>query len=359
MRWVVDLVRGTGGVGGARAGPEYVWSPGAPMTVCRAQEAVIAHVDASVRPHVREEPTHARVGGHRTDAELSRGRCLVLQGDLVLCPRAEAMVAEGHAKAVRGEICAGCLACADGRAGHDPIRVPDRCVHPRAPGGLVPWRSARGSADHGQGRDVDQAVVTGRPPGALGSQTASGHEIMPGRRVAPSAGPRLEHPDHPEPAAAASWSHRQCLPGLSGAPTVEVGEGVLVATGQGSACHRERQGHQDVRERQPQTLVVVEPWLGLVLLARGTGPVLTGVGAVLVLWAGRTGRALAAARRRAARRHVLPGPPMTGPPPVATCGTGRGAMAAAHLRALHQPRSAMLRVMASAPRCAALAVRGV
>lgn len=173
-RWVVDLGRGPGGVGGARAGPAYVWSPGAPMTGCRAQAAVIAHVDASVRPHVRAEPTPARVGGHRTDADLSRGRCLVLTGDLVLCPRAEAMVAEGHANAVRGEICAGVVAGADGRAGHDPILVPDRGVHPRAPGGRVPWRAARGAADHGQGRDVDQAGVTGRPPPATRSCPGGG-----------------------------------------------------------------------------------------------------------------------------------------------------------------------------------------
>jgi len=101
MRWVVDRVRCTGGGGGDRAGPASCWSPGEHRTGSRAQEAVIAHVDASVRQPVLEEATQARCGCHRTDADLIRGRCLVLNGDRVICPRAEAMVADGHAKAVR------------------------------------------------------------------------------------------------------------------------------------------------------------------------------------------------------------------------------------------------------------------
>src|SRR5882724_3726975 len=217
----------------------------------------------------------------------------------------------------------------------------------------------RGAEAHGEGRDVDQDVWPGSQPGALGRQTSSCHAIMPVRMGAPSAGPRLEHPDHPEPAAAAPWLHRQCRPGLRGAPQAEVVAGVLVATGQGAACHRARQGQQDVRDRPPQPRVVVAPWRGLVLLARGTGPVLTGVVAVMGRVAGRTVIDRAGARLRAARRHIRQGPPMPGPPPVATCGTGRGAMEAEHRRVLPPHRSAMTRWRAAAPRCAALAVRGV
>jgi len=197
MRWVVDRVRCTGGVGGDRAGPASCWSPGEPMTGSRAQAAVIAHGDASVRQHVRAEPTQARCGCHRPDADLLRGRCLGLQGDRVICPRAEAMVADGHAHAGRCSIVAGVLAGADGLAGHDPSRVPARGVHPRAPGGLGPWRAARGAEAHGAGRDVDQDVWPGSQPGARGRQTAAGHAIMPVRMGAPSAGPRLAPPTIP------------------------------------------------------------------------------------------------------------------------------------------------------------------
>jgi hypothetical protein len=68
---------------------------------------------------------------------------------------------------------------------------------------------------------------------------------------------------------------------------------------------------------------------------------------------------LAAERLRAVLRKVLHGPAMTGQHPVATCGTVRGAMDAEKICDLHHHRSAMTRVMAAAPRCAALAVKCV
>jgi hypothetical protein len=169
----------------------------------------------------------------------------------------------------------------------------------------------------------------------------------------------MEHPYHPDPAADEPWIQRQFLQGLRGAPKEDVVEGFLVATGQGSEFHRERQGHQEVRDRQQQTLLVVEPLLGLVLLALGTVPVLTGVVAVMVLLAGLTVIDLAAERLRAALRNVLHGPPMTGQHPVVKFGTVRGAMDAENLSDLHHHRSSMTRLMASAPRCSALAVRCV
>jgi hypothetical protein len=131
------------------------------MAVARAQEAVIAHVDESVRQHVLEEPTNELFGCHRTAADLVRGRCLVLKGDLVIFQLQDAIVADGHAQDVRCQIFAGFLACADGLAVHDPSLVPDRFVHPREPVGLVQWRSALGSEDHAEGLDVDQDVWAG------------------------------------------------------------------------------------------------------------------------------------------------------------------------------------------------------
>jgi hypothetical protein len=43
------------------------------MTVARAQEAVIAHFDASVRQHVLAEPTNEFFGCHRTASDLICG----------------------------------------------------------------------------------------------------------------------------------------------------------------------------------------------------------------------------------------------------------------------------------------------
>ena len=132
-----------------------------------------------------------------------------------------------------------------------------------------------------------------------------------------------------------------------------------MAAGQPSEFLRERKGHHEVRHRQQQTLLVFQPLLGLVLLALGTVPVLTGVVAVMIRLAGLTVIDLAAERLRAALLNVLHGPPMTGQHPVAKLRAVLGAMDAENIRDLHHHRSPMRRLMASAPRCSALAVRCV
>jgi hypothetical protein len=100
--------------------------------------------------------------------------------------------------------------------------------------------SELGAEDHREGLDVDQEVLASRPPGALGRQTSSSNDIMHVGMVAQSAGPRMEHPYHPDPAADEPRIQRQCLQGLGGAPKEEVVEGLLVTTGQGSEFRRER-----------------------------------------------------------------------------------------------------------------------
>jgi hypothetical protein len=80
----VARVMFTGGVGFDRAGTENFSEPGEPMTVSRAQEAVIAHFDEAVRQHVLEEPTTDLFGCYRTDSDLIRGRVLGLKGNSVI-----------------------------------------------------------------------------------------------------------------------------------------------------------------------------------------------------------------------------------------------------------------------------------
>ena len=105
--------------------------------------------------------------------------------------------------------------------------------------------------------------------------------------------------------------------------------------------------------------MVVEPVLGLVLLARGTGPVLTGVVAVLVRAAGLTVIDLAAAASPCGTAQCPAWPAGDGKQPVTELRAVLGAMDAENVRDLHHHRSPLRRLMASAPRCAALAVRCV
>ena len=83
----------------------------------------------------------------------------------------------------------GCLAPPDGLAVHDPVLAPDVRIHEREPVGLLQVMAELGSEEDRQGGDVDQEVLAGRPPGALGRESPSGHEIMHVRMVAQVAGP--------------------------------------------------------------------------------------------------------------------------------------------------------------------------
>jgi hypothetical protein len=105
--------------------------------------------------------------------------------------------------------------------------------------------------------------------------------------------------------------------------------------------------------------LVFQPMLGLVLLARGTVPALTGVVAVMLLSAGLTVRDLAAERLRAAPLNVLQSTKMTRKPPVAKLRAVLRAMDAENLSDRHHHSSPMRRLIASAPSCSALAVRCV
>jgi hypothetical protein len=132
-----------------------------------------------------------------------------------------------------------------------------------------------------------------------------------------------------------------------------------VAAGRRSQFIRECEGHQEVRHRQQETLLVLQPELGLVILALGTVPVLAGVKAVVILLAVVTVIDLAAKPGRAARLDVLHGPTMRGRHPVAKLGSVRGAMKAEDVSQLHHQRSLMRRLMASEASCSARTVRWV
>lgn len=203
---------------------------GAPRPVPRAQEAGSAPVDDSVRPPVVQQPRPARVGRPGRGLRLRRDRGLVLTREVAIFQRAPTVGADGHAQDVGSQGSAGVLATADGRAVDDPVLVPAARIYERDQSRLLPGLSERRAAAHGQGRAVDQAVLAGRPPGPRGCESPSGNDVRHVGRGAQRAGPGLEHPDHPDPAADAPWIQRQCLSGLGRAPNEAVVEGFLGAT---------------------------------------------------------------------------------------------------------------------------------
>src|SRR5262245_26617461 len=148
--WMLTCCGGFNG-----AGTEYGADLGEHMTIPRAQEAVIAHLDESVRQHVLKKPPNALFGSDRRGCRVIRGRVLILKRDLAIFQRDDAIVADGHANDVRGQIAKGVLATADGLAVHDPVLAPGALIDEREQLSLMQLRSELSTEEHGQGFDVD------------------------------------------------------------------------------------------------------------------------------------------------------------------------------------------------------------
>jgi hypothetical protein len=106
-------------------------------TVGRAEQAVIAYFDESVREHVLQKTTDKLVGRPRAGFPLRSGCLLVLERDMALCKREDAVVADGHAKDVRSKVSEGVLATADRHTVHDPVLLPYVLIDARAQSSLV------------------------------------------------------------------------------------------------------------------------------------------------------------------------------------------------------------------------------
>jgi hypothetical protein len=349
----------TGGIGVDGVGPEACSRPVEPRTVGGAEPAGIAPLDASGGPHGLKTTPHTRFGRPRTGVALVGGRGLGRNGDVALWPRAEAVMAEGHPQDGRRQISQGFFPTAHRRTVNHPGLVPALRLHAREPGGLVPVVAALGPEPPRPRRDVDQKGVAGGEPSAIGRESPARHEVGHGRRGAPVAGPGVQHATHAEAAAQEPGVPRQVLQGLRGAPQQDVVDHLLGAACQRSQRLGSRAGAHAGRDRQPHTLLTCQPRWGWSLVTLGSGPVLTGVGAVvrgLAVWAPIE---RAAKTRWAARRDVLHDPKRRGRPPVATWSPVLGAMKADEVGYRHQHRSLRRRFMAAAPSGAARTVRGV
>jgi hypothetical protein len=130
-----------------RAGTEYFSGPVEHMSVPRAQDAVIAHFDESVRQHVLKKPTHTLFGRAGRACDLISGRFLVLKRDVAILQREEALMADGHSNDIRGKISEGVFATADWLTVHHPVLFPYVLIDVREQVGFFQLVSERGAED--------------------------------------------------------------------------------------------------------------------------------------------------------------------------------------------------------------------
>ncbi len=235
-------------------GPESGADPGEHLPVPRAPEAVIAYVEAAVRPHVRKHPAHARLGRHRRGVDLSRGRVLVLQRDVAIFPREDTGVADGHAQ-------------------RDGARY-RKAASPRPTGsqGTTPsvfqtWAAPSGTrsvgcryARHVARTRPDRGVTWPRQSWREGPQAPSAESPPPATRSGPWGGERRARvqgwspPTLPIRPPMHLGSHARACQAAADAPHEEVVEGLRVVAGPPAECRRERTGRHDVRHRPQETL---------------------------------------------------------------------------------------------------------
>lgn len=101
------------------------------------------------------------------------------------------------------------------------------------------------------------------------------------RMVGHSAGPGVEDAHHTDLAAKVFGVEGECLQGRSRGLQEHVVQTLLVRTGSRPQCLRQGKGHEKIGHGQEQLPLRVEPPGGLVVLARGTVPMLAGMIALL------------------------------------------------------------------------------
>src|SRR5882724_6362923 len=128
------------------------------------EQAIVTDLDEPKGEHVLEEATDELLGTDGAMLELVSGRLFVRESDLTIMQLAEAVVAEGHTKDVRGEIVEGLLARAHRFGMHDPVFAPDAgrdCGEQSSLFQLIAKLSAKDPGEHFDG--YEKVFACGTP----------------------------------------------------------------------------------------------------------------------------------------------------------------------------------------------------
>src|SRR6266542_4814302 len=148
-----------------------------------AEQTVVTDLDEPIREHVLEEAANELGGSDGATLELVSGRFFVRESDLAIMELAEAVVADGHAKDVSGEILEGCLALADRLAVNYPPLFPYAPVHCGEKAGVFQLITQLGAEDYGQRFFRYQKVWACRLPVSVSREAAAGDQRVNANRI--------------------------------------------------------------------------------------------------------------------------------------------------------------------------------
>jgi hypothetical protein len=185
------------------------------VAVARAKQAVLPDLDTVVRQDVWQEPAEEFLGSARADLDCPGLGVLVLEGDLAICERAEAVVADRHTKDVGSQRVSGVRSTTDRFTMHHPVLFPEGVGDKVKPRGLAPRLAHVGTQPDGKRLDRHPEIFPGwEPLTALGSKSTCGHQVVPMGMLGHGASPGVQDPDHPELSADKPWIYGEVLEGL-------------------------------------------------------------------------------------------------------------------------------------------------
>ena len=271
------------------------------------EEAEIAHFHEAARQDMLEEALDEVLHGESTGFELAGVGGAVLESELgsfhaaTVMDGEQAPVADGDAVDVRGQILESSLPIADLFAIDNPFSPPDLGRDVGVEGGSA-QSALEGSAEQlGEGLHMQEEVFAGGQPRLpITAYPAAGSQVMHVGMVEQVAGPGVQHAYHANLPAHKAWIFCQLLGCPGGSAEEQVVDQLLVLAGNLAQFRWKREGQQEVRDAQEQSLLHFQPVLGLLVLAFGAVAVAAGVIAVADFTAGRADEDLPTQRLGAA-----------------------------------------------------------
>ena len=205
-------------------------------------------------------------------------------------------------KDVRSQVLEGRAAVADRFAVDDPVLFPDGGRDIVGEARFLQGVEEFGLEDSGEGFDREQEVMVGRQPGVMiGCQPTRGNEIVNVRMIGQVASPGVQDTDQAKLSADKTGILGQELRCSCGCAKEQVIDKCLVTAGEWAEGGGDGEGEHEVRDRQQEILLFLEPILGFIVLALWAMTVAAGVIAVLDLVAMRAGEGLSTQGRSTAQ----------------------------------------------------------
>lgn len=249
----------------------------------RAQEAGVSDCEEALGQDMLEEASDACLCGERPVLPRVAPTRFEAEGDVSVCELFHAVVGHGNASDGGGEggddLCAG----ADWFTMGDPGLLPDGggCMIEQV--GVGDLLLALAPEDVRQRSHRNKPILRAgcEPLRAVGRQCPSRDEVMDMRMGGHISGPGVEDAHHTDLAAKVFGVQGECRQGSSRGLQEHVVHTLLVRTGSRPQGLRQGKGDETRGHGQEQLPLRVEPPGGLVVLARGTVPILAGMRALL------------------------------------------------------------------------------